>query len=86
MYLVMERINLQVSPSDLAARIQEAMKWLSEVPLPSNPTLGPVGGGRIRHKLFKDFKAPFNIPDVGMLDEYMKKVRLCSIFSSVHHR
>ncbi|KAH9058924.1 hypothetical protein EDB83DRAFT_2610973 [Lactarius deliciosus] len=54
MYLVMERINLQV-------------------PLPSNPTLGPAGGGPIRHRFFKDFEAPFNIPDVGMLDEYMKK-------------
>ncbi|KAH8986802.1 hypothetical protein EDB86DRAFT_2224657 [Lactarius hatsudake] len=70
MYLVMERINLQVSPPDLATRIQEAIKWLSEVPLPSNPTLGPAGGGPIRHRFFK---APFNIPDVGMLDEYMKK-------------
>ena len=86
MYLVMECINLQVSPPDLAARIQEAIKWLSEVPPPSNPTLGPVGGGRIRHRLFNEFRAPFNIPDVGMLDEYMKKVRPCFIFSSVHHR
>ncbi|KAH9169783.1 hypothetical protein EDB89DRAFT_1982495 [Lactarius sanguifluus] len=73
MYLVMEHINLQVSPPDLATRIQEAIKWLSEVPLPSNPTLGPAGGGPIRHGFFKDFKAPFNIPDIGMLDEYMKK-------------
>ena len=84
MYLVMERIALQESPPDLA-RIQEAIKWLSEVPLPSNPTLGPVGGGCIRHRFFKDFKAPFNILDVGMLDEYMKKVRPCFIFSSVYH-
>ena len=84
MYLVMERIALQESPPDLA-RIQEAIKWLSEVPLPSNPTLGPVGGGCIRHRFFKDFKAPFNLLDVGMLDEYMKKVRPCFIFSSIYH-
>ncbi|KAH8979489.1 hypothetical protein EDB86DRAFT_2814548 [Lactarius hatsudake] len=86
MYLVMERINLQVSPPDLATRIQEAIKWLSEVPLPSNPTLGPAGGGPIRHRFFKDFEAPFNIPDVGMLDEYMKKVRPCCNFSSPSRR
>lgn len=85
MYLVMERITLQESPPDVA-RIQEAMKWLSGVPLPSNPTLGPVGGGRIRHKFFKEFKAPFIFLDVGMLDAYLKKVRPCFIFSSVHHR
>ena len=48
----MERIKLQESPPDLAARIQKAMK-LSEVPLPSNYALGPVGSGRIRHKFFK---------------------------------
>ena len=59
MYLVMERIKLQESPPDLAARAQKAVKWLSEVPLPPNYALGPVGGGRIRHKFFKEFKAPF---------------------------
>ncbi len=74
MYLVMERIKLQESPPDLAARIQQATKWLSEVPLPSNHTLGPVGGGPIHHKVFKDFEAPFILPDVTMLDSYMKKV------------
>ena len=86
MYLVMERIKLQESPPDLAARIQKAVKWLSEVPLPSNHVLGPVGGGRIRHKFFKEFKAPFEFPDIEMLDRYMKNVRPCLHFSSVHHR
>ncbi len=75
MYLVMERINLQEFPLDLAARTQKAVKWLSEVPLPSNHTLGPVGGGHIRHKLFKNFTAPFDFPDVMMLDRYLKTVR-----------
>ena len=86
MYLVMEHIKLQESPPDLAARIQKAVKWLSEVPLPSNHVLGPVGGGRIRHKFFKEFKAPFEFPDIEMLDRYMKNVRPCLHFSSVHHR
>ena len=85
MYLLMERIELQESPPDLAERIQEAMKWLSEVPLPSNHTLGPVGGGRIRHKFFKEFKAPFNFLDTSMLDQYMMKACPCFILSSVHH-
>ncbi len=75
MYLVMERIMLQEFPTDLTARIQKAVKWLSEVPLPSNPALGPVGGGRIRHKFFQEFRAPFDFPDVEMLDRYIKKVR-----------
>lgn len=68
----MEGIKLQESPPDLAARVQKAMKWLSEVPLPSNHALGPVGGGRIRHRFFKDFKAPFDSLDVKKLDQYME--------------
>ena len=85
MYLVMDRINLQVSPPDLAARIQEATKWPSELPLPSNHTLGPVGHSRIRHKL-KEFEAPSIFPDVRMLDEYIKKVHPRLVFSRIHHR
>ena len=58
LYLVMERIKLQESPPDLPARIQKAIKWLSEIPLPSNYALGPVGRGIIRHRFFKDGEAP----------------------------
>jgi hypothetical protein len=75
MYLVMERIELQVFPLDLAKRIQGAVGWLSNVPPPSNPNLGPVGGGFIRHKFFKEFEAPFDFSDAAMLDLYMMKVR-----------
>ena len=59
MYLVMERIKLQESPPDLEARIQKAIKWLSEVPLPSNYALGPLGRGNIRHNFFQGSEAPF---------------------------
>ena len=71
----MERIKLQVSPPDLAKRIQGAAGWLSNVPPPSKPKLGPVGGGFIRHKFFREFKAPFDFSDAAMLDVYMMKVR-----------
>ncbi|KAG6851778.1 hypothetical protein C0991_006225 [Blastosporella zonata] len=83
MYLVMERITLQKSPPDLA-KVEEAVRWLSEVPLPSNPMLGPVGGGRIRHKFFKDYIAPFNFPDLGSLDAYIK--RAYSLLSAAAQR
>ena len=75
MYLVMERIELQTFPPDLAKRIQETVEWLSNVPLPPNLSLGPVGGGVIRHKFFKDWKAPFIFSNTAMLDLYMSKVR-----------
>ncbi|KAI6021854.1 hypothetical protein PISMIDRAFT_690681 [Pisolithus microcarpus 441] len=73
MYLVMERIELQVSPPDLAKRIQGAVEWLANVPPPPNSKLGPVGGGVIRHKFFKDHEAPFEFSDTAMLYLYMKR-------------
>ncbi|KJA22694.1 hypothetical protein HYPSUDRAFT_40793 [Hypholoma sublateritium FD-334 SS-4] len=73
MYLVMERIRLQESPPDLDARIQKAMKWLSEVPPLSDQPLGPIGGGCIRHKFFKESKAPFVFPDNATLDQYVNR-------------
>ncbi|KAI6012185.1 hypothetical protein PISMIDRAFT_104192 [Pisolithus microcarpus 441] len=73
MYLVMERIELQVSPPDLAKRIQGAVEWLANVPPPPNSTLGPVGGGVIRHSFFKDREAPFEFSDTAMLDLYIKR-------------
>ncbi|KIK20264.1 hypothetical protein PISMIDRAFT_682436 [Pisolithus microcarpus 441] len=73
MYLVMERIELQVSPPDLAKRIQGAVEWLANVPPPPNSKLGPVGGGFIRHKFFKDHEAPFEFSDTAMLDLYMMR-------------
>ena len=80
MYLVMERIKLQESPPDLAARKQKAIKWLTELPLPSNYALGPVGRGLIRHRFFNDSEAPFVFPDVVTLDQYINRVRPCFDF------
>lgn len=76
MYLVMERIKLQESPPDLVMRIQGAVEWLSKVPPPSDLKLGPVGGGPIRHRFFKDSIAPFGFSDAAELDLYITKVRL----------
>lgn len=34
-----------------------------QLSLPSNPTLGPVGGGHIRHRFFRDFiESAFRLP------------------------
>ncbi|KAH8829916.1 hypothetical protein DL96DRAFT_1590927 [Flagelloscypha sp. PMI_526] len=73
MYLVMEYIKLKNDPLDLAERIPQVVKWLSEVPPPPNSTLGPVGGGRIHHKFFKVFQAPYDFPNIEKLDQYVKK-------------
>src|SRR6266404_5293728 len=58
------------------------MKWLLEVPPPSNNALGPIGRGHIHHRFFKEFKAPFVFPDhdVVTLDQYVKTVHPCFYF------
>jgi hypothetical protein len=87
MYLVMEYITLTVPPpSDLNERIAVALKWLSEVKPPPGHAIGPLGGGRIFHNVFKDFEAPLLFSSVDALERYLEAVRpvLC-IFWSMHH-
>jgi len=71
-YLVMEFITLTAAPID---RTAQALVWLSRVPPPPNHVIGPLGGGRIRHKFFKEYKAPLLFSSVEALQRYMYKVR-----------
>ena len=80
MYLVMERITFKDPPPDLIKRMAEALKWLSEVEPPPNHVIGPLGSGFIRHKVFKDFKAPLHFSSVDALERYLEAVRLCLYF------
>jgi hypothetical protein len=76
-YLVMERIKLSHSDPDLPQRMLEAVTWLATVPAPDGHVLGPLGGGRIRHRLFKDYTAPFHFQSVQQLEYYVNRVRPC---------
>ena len=73
-YFVMEYITLTDSPPDLYERAGEALKWLSSVPAPPNHVIGPLGGGCIRHRFFKDDEAPLLFSSVEALERYMEKV------------
>jgi len=73
-YLVMEFVTLTAAHIDQTA---QALVWLSSVPPPPNHDIGPLGGGRIRHKFFKDYKAPLIFSSVEALQRYMRKVRPC---------
>ncbi|KAI6096803.1 hypothetical protein EDD16DRAFT_637009 [Pisolithus croceorrhizus] len=73
MYLVMEFIRLTPSPPDLVERTAQAVKWLSGVPPPPGHVVGPLGGGHIRHKFFKDFMAPLPFRSVAALERYIQK-------------
>ncbi|GJJ09950.1 hypothetical protein Clacol_004174 [Clathrus columnatus] len=81
-YFVMEHIEF-THPSlitDLPERTARALEWLSDVPAPpedvvgpSKNAIGPVGGGRIRHRLFKDDEAPLTFSSVDALERYMNE-------------
>ncbi|KAK7052936.1 hypothetical protein VNI00_004256 [Paramarasmius palmivorus] len=73
MYLVMEYIALTADPPDLDGRAAEALKWLSGVPPPPGHVIGPLGGGRIRHRFFKDDRAPLLFSSTEALERYMQK-------------
>jgi len=79
-YLVMEFIALTAPPLDLIDRTTQALVWLSNVPPPPNHVIGPLGGGRIRHKLFDDYEAPLLFSSAEALQRYMDKVRPCFHF------
>lgn len=83
-YLVMEFITLTAPPPDLIDRTTQALVWLSNVPPPPNHAIGPLGGGRIRHRFFDDYEAPLLFSSVDALQRYMDRVRLSFIFSSSH--
>ena len=74
---MVEFITLATTPID---RTAQAFVWLSSVPLPPNHVVGPLGGGPIRHKFVKDYKAPLLFSGAGALQRYMRTVRSCLYF------
>ncbi len=77
-YLVMERLEfIPTSVQDLAQRAAEALRWLHGIPIPDGATIGSLGGGRARHRLFKDNTAPLNFSSIVALENYLAEVRPC---------
>ncbi|KZP06658.1 hypothetical protein FIBSPDRAFT_1053428 [Athelia psychrophila] len=75
MYMVMEYITLTNPPPDLPERTAEAVRWLSGVPAPPGHVFGPLGGGLIRHRFFKNHKAPLAFSSIEALERYIAKAR-----------
>ncbi|KAH7886430.1 hypothetical protein F5I97DRAFT_1928283 [Phlebopus sp. FC_14] len=83
-FLVMEHIEL-TDPSlitNLAERTAWALAWLSRVSAPpedvmgsSKDAMGPIGGGLIRHRFFKNNKAPLPFQSAADLQVYINKGR-----------
>ncbi len=47
--------------------------------------MGPIGGGLICHRLFKNHKAPLAFSSIDALERYMNEVHRCLYFFRVHH-
>lgn len=62
------------SASNVPEKVAEAVEWLRSVPPPPDVSIGPVGGGRARHALFKDYTAPHPFSSKEALQRYMNRV------------
>ncbi|KAG8891166.1 hypothetical protein FRC01_014866, partial [Tulasnella sp. 417] len=75
-YVVMEYIELIPTPDlELAQKAALAVQWLRDVPAPSDRVyIGPLGNGRARHVLFKNYEAPLAFSSIQALERYLNKV------------
>lgn len=55
--------------------IAKAIKLLMSIPAPTGQKPGPVGGGKIRHSLFKDDNSFCEYSSVDELEKHLNKVR-----------
>lgn len=55
-------------------KICQGMKLLISLPVPEDAKPGPVGGGIIRHPIFKDFEAAIEYDSIEMLERHLNKV------------
>ena len=76
-YMVMEYIKLTPPPvPDLPEKVALALQWLRDLPAPPDRVrIGPLGGGRARHTLFKDYKAPLSLSSIQAIERYLNTVR-----------
>lgn len=75
-YLVMEYIEPTHSPvPDLPQRAAQALQWLRGLRLPDDAQICCLGGGRARHRFFKDYTAPLSFSSIEALERYMNMVR-----------
>lgn len=89
-YIVMDYVPLPTvedwlvqHPEDAATirpLITSAVGWITNLPLPRDGFLGPVGGGIAKHIFFQDFEAPFPFADAKHVGEYVNKVSTPSTF------
>ncbi|KAI6015593.1 hypothetical protein EDC04DRAFT_2578344 [Pisolithus marmoratus] len=72
-YLVMEFIDATTPADGAYEKVADALQWLSKIPVPPDVAIGSVGGGRARHRLFKNYEAPLLFSRKWALEAYMHR-------------
>jgi len=87
-YVVMEYIKFTPPPvPDLPKKAALALQWLRDLPAPPDcPWIGPLGGGRVRHRLFKDYEAPLSFVSIQAIERYLNTVCAYIVLSIRHPR
>jgi len=72
-YMVMEYIDFTPAPvPDLPERVALAVQWPRDLPVPLDGVLmGPLGGGRARHTLFKNHRASLSFSSIEAIKRYL---------------
>ncbi|KAL2292419.1 hypothetical protein FJTKL_09391 [Diaporthe vaccinii] len=59
---------------EVTAKVYRAIELLLSLPVPRDAKPGPVGGGHIRHPLFKDCEASIEYKSIDLLERHLNKV------------
>ncbi|KAL1722377.1 hypothetical protein EV715DRAFT_193104 [Schizophyllum commune] len=73
-YAIMELVETMEVPMDVfVQKVADAVLWLRRQPAPPGVVLGPLGGGRAWHKIFKDSCAPLPFTSTVALERFLNK-------------
>ncbi|KAL1730647.1 hypothetical protein EV714DRAFT_210236 [Schizophyllum commune] len=73
-YAIMEFVETMEVPMDVfVQKVADAVLWLRRQPAPPSVALGPLGGGRAWHKIFKDSCAPLPFTSAVALERFLNK-------------
>lgn len=74
--------NWEMVRDQVTDRIAQGMRLLLSLPVPYDAKPGPVGGGIIRHPIFKDSEAATEYESIDMLERHLNKVGAPFLFPS----
>ncbi|KAI4518515.1 hypothetical protein K525DRAFT_208333 [Schizophyllum commune Loenen D] len=84
-YAIMEFVETMEVPMDvLVQKVADAVLWSRGQPAPPGVALGPLGGGRAWHKIFKDNCAPLPFTSPVALERFLNKARTLATIADIN--